>query len=64
MDDLKNAEFGYVFLSDEEEAKYLGMAVKTIKKYHASLIEKGFLEIVEIDNKKVKKFNLKKLAGQ
>lgn len=64
MEDLKDAEFGYVFLTDEEEAKNLGMAVKTIKKYHTSLIEKGFLEIVEIDNKKVKKFNLKKLAGQ
>ena len=64
MEDLKDAEFGYVFFTDEEEAKNLGIAVRTIKKYHASLIAKGFLEIIEIDNKKVKKFNLKKLAGQ
>lgn len=60
---MEDIEFGYVFLTDEEEAKSLKMAVKTIRKYHESLIEKGFLEIIEIDNKKIKRFNLKKLKA-
>lgn len=54
-------EFGYVFLTDEEEAKAYNMSVQTLKKYHKSLIEKGYLDIIEIEGKKIKKFNLNKL---
>ena len=54
-------EFGYVFLTDKEEAKAYNMSVQTLKKYHKSLIEKGYLDIIEIDGKKIKKFNLNKL---
>lgn len=56
-------EFGYIFLTDEEESKSIGLSVQTIKKYHNSLIEKGYLDIIEIDEKKVKRFNLTKLNG-
>ena len=54
-------EFGYVFLTDEEEAKAYNMSVQTLKKYHKSLIEKGYVDIIEIDGAKIKKFNLNKL---
>lgn len=51
-------EYGYVFLSDEEAALKLGMHVKTYKKHLNSLIEKGYIDIVEIDGKSVKRFKL------
>ena len=54
-------KFGYVFLTDEEEALAYNKSVQTLKKYHKSLIEKGYLDIIEIDGKKIKKFNLNKL---
>ena len=57
---MQESEYWYVFLSDEEEAENLGLSVQTIKKYHKSLIKKGLLEIVEIDGKRVKKFNLER----
>lgn len=60
---MEEIEFGYVFLTDEEEAEKLGYSVQTIKKYHKSLIEKGYLDIIEVDGKKVKRYNLKKLSG-
>ena len=54
-------EFGYVYLSDEELAEQMNMSVQTVKKYHKSLIQKGYLDIIEIDGKKVKRYNLSKL---
>jgi biotin operon repressor len=56
-------EYGYVFLSDEELAKNINMSVQTIKKYHKSLIKKGYLDIIEIDKQQVKRYNLTKLKG-
>jgi len=32
--------------------------MQTIKKYNKTLIEKGYLEIIEKDGKKIKQFNL------
>lgn len=55
---MKNNDYGYVLISDEEEAEFLGLSVQTIRKYHKSLIKKGILEIIEIDGKRIKKFNL------
>ena len=60
---MKDVEYGYVFISDEEEAELQNKSVQTIKRYHKSLIKKGFLDIIEIDGKKVKRFNLSKLNG-
>jgi len=60
---MKDIEYGYVFISDEEEAELQNKSVQTIKRYHKSLIKKGFLDIIEIDGKKVKRFNLSKLNG-
>ena len=57
-------QYGYIDLSDEELSEQLNMSVQTIKKYHKSLIEKGYLEIIEIDNKKIKRFNLSKLNNE
>ena len=54
-------EYGYIFLSDQEESEEIGWSVQTIKKYQKKLIEKGYLDIIEIDGKKVKRFNLTKL---
>ena len=54
-------EYGYVFLTDEEESEQIGLSVHTIKKYHKELIEKGYLDIIEVDGKKVKRYNFKKL---
>ena len=58
---MEEIEYGYIPLSDEEESKAIGWSVYKIKKYQKSLIEKGFLDIIEIDGKKVKRFNLTKL---
>lgn len=60
---MENIEFGYVILSDEEEAKNIGVSTQTLKKYHRQLMKLGYLEIIESENKKIKKFNLKKLTG-
>ena len=57
---MEEIEYGYVLLSDEELAKTMHLSVQTIKKYHKSLIEKGYLEIINIDDKEVKRFNLTK----
>lgn len=54
-------DYGYVFLSDEELAKEANTSVQTIKKYHRKLKEIGCLDIIEIDGKPVKRFNLSKL---
>ena len=54
------SEYLYVYLSDIEESEKLGMSLQTIKKYHKSLMEKGILEILEINGSKVKRFNLGK----
>lgn len=54
------SEYLYVYLSDVEESEKLGMSLQTIKKYHKSLMEKGILEILEINGNKVKRFNLGK----
>lgn len=56
-------KYGYVFISDEEEADLQNKSVQTIKKYHKSLMKKGLLDIIEIDGKKVKRFNLYKING-
>lgn len=61
MEELENTEYGYVFESDEELSIHMGLSVQTIKKYHKSLIEKGYLDIIEINGKKVKRYNLTKL---
>ena len=58
---MEEIEYGYVFLTDEEESENFGLSVQTIKKYHKSLIEKGYLDIIEVDGKKVKRYNLTKL---
>jgi DNA-binding transcriptional regulator YhcF (GntR family) len=63
-EDKTTWEYGYVFLSDQEEADNLNVSIQTIKKRHKTLQEKGFLDIIEIDGKKVKRFNLKKLNGR
>ena len=57
---MEEIKYGYVLLSDEELAKTMNLSVQTIKKYHKSLIEKGYLEIIHIDDKEVKRFNLTK----
>jgi predicted transcriptional regulator len=54
------SEYYYLYLTDEEEATHIGVTVQTIKKYHKSLIKKGYLEIVEIDGQKVKRFKFPK----
>ena len=59
---MEETEYGYIFLTDEEEAHNLNLSTQTLKKYHKSLIKKGYLEIIEIDGKKVKRFNLTKLS--
>lgn len=61
---MEDLEFGYVFLTDEEESAQLGYSLQTIKKYHKKLIEKGYLDIIEVDGKRVKRYNLKKLSGK
>lgn len=61
---MEEAEYGYVLLSDEEEAEKIGLGVQTIKKYHRELIAEGYLEIIEIEGKKVKRYNLKKLTNR
>ena len=53
-------EYYYLPLTDEEEAKHIGKSIQTIKKYHKSLIKKGYLEIIELDGEKVKRFKLPK----
>lgn len=58
MEELK---YGYVFLTDEEESEKMGLSIQTIKKYHKSLIDKGYLDIIEVDGKKIKRYNLSKL---
>ena len=60
---MKEIEYGYVFLTDEEESEAFGWCVQTIRKYQKKLIEKGYLDIIEIDGKRVKRFNLTKLKG-
>lgn len=55
--------YGYVFLTDEELSEKVGLSAQTIKKYHKELIRLGYLEIIEIDGKKVKRYNLSKLNG-
>ncbi len=60
---MEDIEYGYVFLSDEEESKVLGWSLRKLRKCHKSLIEKGYLDIIETDGKKVKRFNLSKLKG-
>lgn len=62
MESLKGAEYGYLALTDEEEAAWLGMCVSTIKKYHKKLIDLGYLDYVEVNGQKLKRFHLKKLA--
>ena len=57
-------QYGYIYLSDEELSEQLNISVQTIKKYHNSLIKKGYLEIIEIDNQKIKRFNLSKLSNE
>ena len=54
-------EFGYLFLTEEEEAKKLGISIQTLKKYHKRLEQKGYLDIIELDGKKIKRFNLLKM---
>lgn len=53
--------YGYIFATDEEEALNSGKSIDSIKRNHRSLIRKGFLEIVEVDGKRVKRFNLTEL---
>lgn len=59
---MNTIEFGYLFLTEEEEAEQLGISTQTLKKYHKRLISKGYLEIIEVNGKKIKKFNLLKLT--
>lgn len=51
-------EYGYILLSDRELADNMGVSEQTIKKYHKTLMEKGYLDIIEKD---IKRINLKKL---
>lgn len=55
-------EYGYVFMSDEEAAIKLGMHIKTYRKHLNSLIDKGYIDIIEIDGFYVKRFKLNKLS--
>jgi predicted transcriptional regulator len=63
MEEENKLEFGYVLLSDEEISQKIGMSVQTIKKYHKSLIAKGYLTIIKTeDGSEIKQFNLRKLS--
>ena len=53
-------EYGYILLSDKELANNMGVSEQTIKKYHKALMEKGYLDIIEKD---IKRINLKKLKN-
>jgi predicted transcriptional regulator len=57
---MEETDYYYLPLTDEEEAEYMGISIQTIKKYHKSLIKKGYLEIIELDGEKVKRFKLPK----
>ena len=39
---MNTIEFGYLFLTEEEEAEQLGISTQTLKKEHESLISKGY----------------------
>lgn len=54
-------EYGYSLLSEEEESVIMNLSVKTIRRINKGLIEKGYLEIIEIDGKRIKRFNITKL---
>ena len=57
--DNEEPQYGYVFLTDEEEAEMMSVTVRTIKKYHKQLIDKGMLEIyINEDGVRVKKYKL------
>ena len=57
-----NPEFGYVLLSDQELADKLNMGIQTLKKRNNDLIRKGYLDIITIDGKEIKRFHLRKLS--
>lgn len=59
---MEEIEYGYILLSDKELADNMGLSVQTIKKYHRSLIEKGYLDIIEINEREIKRLNLTKLS--
>ena len=54
-------EYGYIFLDDDDLAEAINISKRTLKKYDKTLIELGYLDVVEIDGEKVKRLNLKKL---
>lgn len=57
-------EYGYIFLNDDDLAEAINISKRTLKKYDKTLIELGYLEVVEIDGEKVKRLNLKKLNSK
>lgn len=57
-----NPEFGYVFLSDQELADKLNMGIQTLRKRNNDLIRKGYLDIITVDGKEIKRFHLRKLS--
>jgi Mn-dependent DtxR family transcriptional regulator len=57
-------EYGYIFLDDDDLAEAINISKRTLKKYNKTLIELGYLEIVEVDGEKVRRLNLKKLNGK
>lgn len=59
---MEEIEYGYILLSDKELADNMGLSEQTIKKYHRSLIEKGYLDIIEINEREIKRLNLTKLS--
>lgn len=58
MEEIKEPVYGYVLLSDEEMAKQLNMSKQTIKKYHKQLIKLGYLEILNVNGREIKKFKI------
>lgn len=58
---MENLEYGYVLNSDQEVAQLFGLSEQTIKKYNRTLKEKGYLDIINVNGKEIKRFNLYKM---
>lgn len=49
--------YGYLNLDDQTAAMKLGMHVTTYKKYINSLIEKGYIDFININGMEIKRFD-------
>lgn len=48
----------YLFLTDEELAEKINLSARTIKRYNKELIKKGILQIIKVEGKEIKVFDL------